>query len=422
MLAIRLFFQLSKESIRMAMRALVENKLRTFLSMLGIAMGIFCIVLVSTVVDSMKTNVNKSFESFGQNVIYVQKWPWIFSDNYPWWKYLNRPKATPRESEQLRQRLKDNALVHEVGYMTRVWGKTLKAEGETVEGVAALAVSYEYREINTVNLARGRYFTYFESRQGSQVIILGHTLANTLFPGREAVGKEVMFMGRKMTVIGVMALKGKSLFGPSEDELVIIPLNFLKKIVSETRFGEPSILVKGKENVKNIELEYAVLGAMRSIRRLRPQEDQDFALNKITMITGALDAIFGVLSIAGNVIGGFAILVGGFGIANIMFVSVKERTNLIGIQKALGAKRSFILFQFLIEAIVLSVIGGLAGIVLVALIASVATKFSGFEIILTAGNFIYGNIISISIGLLAGLIPAYSASRLDPVEAIRSKG
>lgn len=390
--------------------------------MLGIAMGIFCIVAVNAVVGSMKNSVNESFESFGKGVIYVQKWPFIFSDNYPWWKYVNRPEPTPREVSQLKEKLAGSPIVDEVAFMSQTWGKSVKYEGQVAERVTGMAVSHEYKEVNPLKIADGRYFSYFESKQGAQVLILGNTLATTLFSDEDPIGKEVVFMGRKMTVIGVLEKKGKGIMGPSEDEWVIFPLQFLSKLMSPTQFNRPSVLVKGMDGIDETELEYAILGAMRSIRRLKPEQDANFSLNKITMITGAINAVFSVLQLAGFVIGLFAILVGGFGIANIMFVSVKERTNLIGIQKALGAKRAFILFQFLTEAIVLSVFGGLIGIGFVFLGTLLAQFAFGFDVTLSLSNFMYGNLLSAGIGIIAGLIPAYNASRLDPVEAIRSKG
>lgn len=417
-----LYLQLGRESYSMAWQSLVQNKLRTFLSMLGIAMGIFCIVAVNAVVGSMKASVNESFESFGKGVIYIQKWPFIFSDNYPWWKYVNRPDPTPREVTQLKEKLAGNPLVKEVAFMTQTWGKSVKYEGQVAERVTGMAVSHEYKDVNPLDLALGRYFTYFESRQGAQVIVLGHTLATTLFSDEDPIGKQVVFMGRKMTIIGVLQKKGKGIMGPSEDEWVIFPLQFFNKLMNAAQFNRPSLLVKGADNIEETELEYAILGAMRSIRRLKPEQDANFALNKITMITGAINSVFAVLQMAGFVIGLFAILVGGFGIANIMFVSVKERTNLIGIQKALGAKRAFILFQFLTEAVVLAVFGGLIGMGFVFIGTLIAQVAMDFDVTLSLSNFVFGNVLSTAIGIIAGLIPAYGASRLDPVEAIRSKG
>lgn len=405
----------------MAVRALWVNKLRSILSLTGISIGIFCIILVWTFVDSMEANINKSFESLGQNVVYVQKWPWEFSNNYPWWKYMNRPKASLKESELLRERLLSNPLVKNVGYMFRLFRKTIKAEGNSAEDISGLAVSFNYNDINPVNVEYGRYFTESECRMGKPVIILGQTIATNLFGNADVAGREVQMMGRKLMVVGVLEVKGKSLIGNSEDESVIVPIEFVRKISNINRGGEPSILVKGVDGISSDDLDLTIKGAMRSIRRLSPREDDDFALNRLTMLTSIISGVFSVLHLGGGVIGIFSILVGGFGIANIMFVSVKERTAQIGIQKALGATNSFILFQFMVEAVMLSLIGGLIGVVFVYLATLGITAVMGIEVTLSAWNFILSNLISAVIGLLAGLIPAFSASRMDPVVAMRSK-
>lgn len=422
MRALRLFLQLTWEGFSMAVQALWVNKLRSILSLTGISIGIFCIILVWTFVDSMESNINKSFESLGQNVVYVQKWPWEFSNDYPWWKYMNRPRASLKESDLLKERLEENEVIKAVGYMFRIWGKTMKAGGNSVERVSGIAVSHNYSDINTVDIEYGRYFTEGDSRLGKPVIIMGQTIATNLFGSAEAaVGKELQFLGRKLTVIGVLKIKGRSMLGNSEDESIMIPIQFYRKIANLNRGGEPSILVKGEDGVMMEDLELTIKGAMRSIRRLKPKEDDDFALNKLTMLTSIISGIFGVLHMGGGIIGAFSILVGGFGIANIMFVSVKERTAQIGIQKSLGATNAFILFQFMVEAILLSLFGGLIGVLFVWLGTLIISGAMDMDIYLSAKNFFLSNIISASIGILAGLIPALSAARMDPVEAMRSK-
>lgn len=418
---LRLFFQLTMESFSMALQALWVNKLRSILSLAGISIGIFCIVLVWTFVDSMEANINKSFESLGQNVVYVQKWPWEFTQDYPWWKYMNRPKATLKESDILKERLAENPAVKEISYMFRIYGKTIKAEGTSIERVSGIAVGHTYSNINPVNIETGRYFTESESRLGKPVIILGYNLAINLFGTTDAISKEVQFYGRKLIVAGVVQRKGKSLLGNSEDDSVILPVEFLRKVANLNRGGEPSILVKGADDVDFEDLRLTIQGAMRGIRRLSPRDDDDFAMNRITMLTKIISGVFSVLHMGGSIIGAFSILVGGFGIANIMFVSVKERTAQIGIQKALGATNVFILFQFLIEAIILSLIGGLIGVFFVYLGSKGISSAMDIDVFISSTNFIYSNLISATIGLLAGMIPAISAARMDPVEAMRSK-
>ncbi|MDX5321190.1 MAG: ABC transporter permease [Bacteroidota bacterium] len=419
--SVRLFFQLGKESASMAIQALWVNKLRSILSLTGISIGIFCIILVWTMVDSMEANINKSFESLGQNVVYIQKWPWTFGSDYPWWKYMNRDRPSQREAALLKERLKEQPVISEVSFMYRFHRRTVKAEGNSIDNVTGLAVDHNYDQINAITLYRGRYFTETESRLGSPVIILGYTLALNLFGNEDPVGKEVQMMGRKLTVIGVNEKKGKSMLGNSEDDSVIVPVNYVGKITSLNRGGETSILVKGADFALKEDVEMTIQGAMRAIRRLRPKEDDDFALNRLTMLTRLIGEVFGVLNIAGGIIGIFSILVGGFGIANIMFVSVKERTPQIGIQKSLGATNAFILFQFLVEAVLLSLLGGLIGVLFVFLATKVASSAFDMDIFLSAYNFILSNVISALIGLIAGIVPAFVAARMDPVEAMRSK-
>lgn len=421
MTRLRLLIQLTGESFSMAIQALWVNKLRSALSLAGISIGIFCIVLVWTFVDSMEANINKSFESLGQNVVYVQKWPWEFSNDYPWWKYVNRPRASLRESDMLKERLENNPIIEEVAFMYRIFSPTIKAGGNSLENIGGIAVTYPYDRINRVDLVSGRYFTEGEAKVGRPVVILGYNLAMNLFGTTEIADKEVQLLGRKLLVIGVIKKKGKSLLGNSEDDTVILPVEYLQKIFNLNRGGEPTILVKGVTGVPTEDVQLTIIGSMRAIRRLSPRQEDNFALNRLTMLTTIISGVFGTLHTGGSIIGIFSILVGGFGIANIMFVSVKERTNQIGIQKALGAPNSFILFQFLTESVVLALFGGLVGIMLVYFATLVITGLMGMEVFLSAKNFVLSNLISGTIGLLAGMIPAVSAARMDPVEAIRSK-
>jgi len=211
------------------------------------------------------------------------------------------------------------------------------------------------------------------------------------------------------------------MLGNSDDKNVLIPINFAKNIIDiQNENYQPTIIVRGKKGISEEQLQSELHQLMRSIRRLKPNQDDSFALNQSTILSNGLDQLFGVMDIGGAIIGGFSILVGGFGIANIMFVSVKERTNIIGIQKSLGAKNYFILLQFLIESITLCFIGGLIGLGVV-FVGTLALKAAAdVKIVLDMSNIIWGVGMSVSIGIISGIIPAYSASRLNPVEAIRS--
>lgn len=414
-----LLLRLIRESMIMAWHALVVNKLRTILSLLGVTIGIFAIITVFTAVDSMERDVKGSVEKLGNNVIYVQKWPWAFGGDYPWWKYWQRPQPKMEELDQLTDR---SQLAENIAFMAFLSGQTLKAEGNSVENCDVNLVSHAYGKIAGFDLYDGRYFTEAESNGGYPVALVGYDVATNLFPNSGAIDKKITIKGRKATIIGVFAKEGESLIGNSHDNTVIIPVNYGRKFIDvrSDRSG-PMFMVKALPNVTNQELIDELRGNMRSIRRLRPSEEDNFALNETKLLSSQVGQMFDAIGVAGAIIGGFSILVGGFGIANIMYVSVRERTPLIGIQKSLGAKNYFILIQFLTEAIILCLIGGLLGIFFVYLATLLAANFD-FNMSLSVGNVITGITISVLIGLISGLFPAAKASRLDPVEAIRSNG
>ncbi len=413
-----LFLKLCKESFLFAISALVVNKLRTILSLLGISIGIFAIISVFTVVDSLQNNLQMSITSLGDNVVYIQKWSWTFGSDYPWWKYMNRPLPGYSELEEVRRR---STLAKAVSFMADLPGSIIKYKDNSVENADFIGVASEYENIKSFEIAEGRYFTDNEIEFGRGICLIGADIAENLFPSRTAVGETVTAEGRKLTVIGVFKKEGKSMMGNSMDNLLIIPINYARNIIDIRKERmDPFIMVKGKPGITNDQLIDELRGVMRSIRKLKPREEDNFALNETKLLTIQLESLFGFISIAGWIIGGFSILVGGFGIANIMFVSVKERTNIIGIQKSLGAKNYFILLQFLVEAVVLSLLGGIIGLIIVYVGTLIAGGMFDFNLQLTQGNIFLGLFVSAIIGIISGFVPAWTASRMDPVEAIRS--
>ncbi|MBY0245461.1 MAG: ABC transporter permease [Sphingobacteriaceae bacterium] len=412
-----ILIRLIGESFRFALDALRQNKLRTMLSLLAITIGIFTIIGVFSSVDTFRANLQKSVDKLGSNTLFVQKWPWVF-DDFPWWKYVNRPQPSLRDYQALKKRM-DN--VDGIAYEVSVNSKTIKYRSNAVEGATINAATQDYDKTWNLDFQEGRYFTEMEGRTGAPICILGADIAEGLFADDTAIGKQIKMMGRRVTVVGVFKKEGDDMMGMSQDKNVLISLSFAKGLfdIQGDNFG-PQITVRGKENIALSEVESELMGLMRSIHKIKPGSPDDFSLNKTTMISNKLDSLFSMVNIGGWVIGGFSILVGGFSIANIMFVSVKERTPLIGIQKSLGAKNYFILLQFMFEAVILALIGGFLGLLLVFLLTKLLAAVADFEIILSFANILLGLSISFVIGLISGFWPAYAASKLDPVEAIRS--
>jgi len=401
-----------------AFDALRQNKLRTMLSLLGVTIGIFTIITVRSAVDTLRNNLQQSVDKLGNNSIYIQKWPWIFSDDFPWWKYMQRPDPSLREYDQLRKR---STLAYGISYEIAFSSRTIKYQSNTIEGATINAVMQDHDKVWNFDLSQGRYFTEIESSNGEPVAVIGFDIAQHLFPNGDAVGKQLKVMGRYVTIIGVFTKEGDDMLGDSDDKNVLLPINFVKDIIDVQNDNyQPQIVVRGKPGVTVDELESELHMLMRSIRRQSPNQEDSFSLNKTTMISNQLDSLFGFLDVAGIIIGGFSVLVGGFGIANIMFVSVKERTNIIGIQKSLGAKNYFILLQFLIESVVLCLMGGIIGLTFVFLGTLAIQGAFDVKVILDLNNIIRGISISVVIGMVSGIVPAYFASRLNPVEAIRS--
>jgi len=413
-----IIYKFLRESLLFALNALRSNKLRTVLTLSGVTIGIFSIVTVFTLIDFLETKIRESVQSLGENVVYVQKWPWTPPEGeseYPWWRYLSRPVPKMEEQKVIERK---SQLAETSAFMMASQRKVLY-ENNSYDNVTVFGVSHSFDECWSFEIAQGRYFSPFESKNGANVVVLGADIATELFRGEEAIGKRVKMMGRKLTVIGVLLREGDDMFGNSLDKNIILPINYAKGIFNvRSERVDPLIIVKAKEGVSVDDLKGELEGILRAERRIKPAEENTFALNQITIVQKQFDSLFSVIDIAGWLIGGFSILVGGFGIANIMFVSVKERTRIIGIQKALGAKRKFILWQFLFESVFLSVLGGTIGLLIVLIISIAVNASMDLGITLTFFNIFRGVSVSVILGVLSGYIPANSASKLDPVVAI----
>lgn len=414
-----LLIKLFKESALFAATSIAANKLRTLLTLLGITIGIFSIISVFSVVDALERQIRTSIESLGNNVVYIQKWPWQFGGDFQWWRYVNRP--SPRLSE-LDELLKRTYTVEAATFMAST-SRTVEYMNTSAENITILGVSPGYEQVRAFDMEDGRYFSFLEANSGRNVAVLGFDLAGNLFQNTDPVGKEIKIFGRNIQVIGVLKKEGSGGFGNSQDEFVIMPVSYMNQFidVNSERFS-PQLIAKAKPEISNEELIDDITSVMRSLRRLKPFADDNFSINEASLLTKGFDGLFAILKMAGWIIGGFSILVGGFGIANIMFVSVRERTSIIGIQKAMGAKNYFIMWQFLFEAVLLSVIGGAVGLLLVFTGTKIVASTFDLDFALTLSNIMLGLNVSAVIGLVSGFVPAWSASRLDPVEAIRSTG
>lgn len=412
-------FRVLKESLRQAEQQLVSNKLRSFLTLLGITIGIFCVIAVLSAVDSLEDNLVESFEKLGNDVLYIDKNTWTEDPGNNYWKYMARPSPNLEDLKAIQRKSK---LAQFASLSVFIPSSQIKTGKTYVEGAYFAGITEDYDRVIKMEFEDGRYFSSAEFQNGSDQIIVGNKLATGLFPRGDAVGKEVKAMGRKFTIVGVLKIEGASLINIMPvDEAAFFPYKTMRKMIninSNSNWGT-MLNVKAKRGEDLEEMKYELASIIRPVRGLKPRDEDNFAINQVTMLTSIIESVFKVLNIAGFVIGLFAMLVGAFGVANIMFVSVKERTPLIGIKMALGAKRYFILLEYLAEAVILCLIGGIAGLLMVWGILSLFSIILQFEMYISMTNILIGLILSIIIGIISGIVPALHASRMDPVEAIR---
>lgn len=412
-----LYLRLLSESFSFAINALRNNKLRTLLSLLGVTIGIFSIIAVLAAVDSMDKKIKEDLSDMDMNTIYLMNFSFGPSE-VPRWKREQFPKVTYDEFEFLKKSIPS---IDKISFNFFARNESVKFESKTVNSIRVKPSTEDFFDIEPIKIETGRLFNAAESNSGSPVIVIGSEVANGLFENTDPIGKKVRLYGQKLTVIGVLKKQGQGMFGDSNDVAVFFPVNFLRRMYGDENDAlRAAILIKPEKGIDIEEFKAELAQKLRVHRGVKTGEIDNFFMNVLSGFTDFIDNIVGQMNAIGWGISAFSLLVGGFGIANIMFVSVKERTNLIGIQKALGAKNKFILFQFLFEAVILSLIGGLIGMFLVWVIAIILSSTLDFEFVLSTSNMLLGSGLAAFIGLIAGIIPAISASKLDPVEAIRS--
>ncbi|HIZ84883.1 MAG TPA: ABC transporter permease [Candidatus Coprenecus stercoravium] len=417
---LRIVGGLVAESASFAFFSIRSDKLRTFLSLFGVTVGIFSIVAVFCAVDSLKTNIMEGVSSFGSEVVYVDRFPMTQPEDgtqLQWWDYLRRPEITEEEFVYVSR---NASLAGSVVYM--VMGSGNVSCGRRSYGDAYLLITTDgLEDVMGIGIEEGRGFSALEAGGGTNVAVIGHTVALHLFGSEYPVGRKIKVRGRSTTVIGVLAAQGESMAAMVDaDNAVIMPLQYGKTVL-ESAWSPGMMMAVPGEGVRRQEFLDELRMLMRSCRGLAPSEEDNFAINEMTFLLEMLDDVFAGISRAGWIIGAFSLLIGGFGIANIMFVSVQERMSQIGIQKALGAKRYVILTQFMVEASFLSLAGGLVGILLVFLLSMPVNAVAGyFTIHISVSNVFSGMLIAVVLGILSGLIPAWKAASLDPVQAINA--
>ena len=405
-------------SFRMALQELKVNKLRTFLSLFGITIGIFCIIGVLATVDSLERKVQTDIKTLGSNTIYIDKWNYGGGPDYPWWKYMKRPNVKIEELDVIKQ--KSELASFAAFFVSR--NVNFSYLDNILSNTSIYGVTSEFNSIQTIDIDQGRYLIESDFQRGAAVGIIGFRVAEELYGKPEkAVGKEISYGGRKVYVVGVIKKQGQSLIGGfNYDECMIVPYRYFASIYSPET-SNPNIIVQGKTNIASAALQDELNGVMRQLRKLSPTQEDNFTCNDVAMFSEQVNGFFGQVTAGGWAIAGLSLIVGAFGVANIMFVTVRERTSQIGLKKAIGAKKSTILTEFLLESAFLCIIGGLVGLSLVWLLSLVLSSVLPFPIFIAPNIVILGLSICIVLGVLAGIIPASIAAKMDPVVAIRTK-
>ena len=402
----------------MALQELKVNKLRTFLSLFGITIGIFCIIGVLATIDSLKAKIQNDLSSFGNNTIYIDKWDYSGGPEYPWWKFMKRPNMKVEEMEIIKK--KSNLASNMAFFMSNQ--ASFSYEENVLKGVNIYGITSEYKAVQSFNIGYGRYFSEADFLRGGPLGVIGYKVAEELFGKAEkALGKTISYGGRRVMVIGVIEKQGSAIInGFDYDKSVLTTYNYFASIYNPDN-SNPYIMVQAKPGVPSALLQQELTGVMRQIRKLSPTQEDNFTCNDVAQFKDQIDSVFGSINSGGWAIAGLSLIVGAFGVANIMFVTVRERTSQIGLKKAIGAKSSTILYEFLLESAFLCIIGGLVGLFLVWILAVALGAVLPFPLHIAPSIVFLALSICIILGVISGIIPASIAAKMNPVEAIRTK-
>jgi len=406
-----------RNSLKLTFQELRVNKLRTALSLTGVALGIFCIIGVLATVGSLERNIQNEVKSLGSNTIYIDKWDYSGGPDQPIWKFRARPTPKFEEADMVRKRA---VLLDDISYLMQTQ-TNISHKDDLLQSVSVYGINEAQMVIQPLSFDQGRFFSASEFNAGSNVCLIGFTNAEVLFGSTErALGKHIDIKGKKAIIVGVIKKEGKNMIGWDYDNCIMIPYKFCKQLFDENN-SNPILIAKGKDGVTPAALMDELKGIMRQIRRLSPTQEDNFSLNSVEAFSKAITGFFATVNVVGAIIGGISLIVGLFGIANIMFVTVRERTSIIGLKKAIGAKKGSILFEFLMEATILCILGGAMGLFFVWILTLVLSGPLDFPVYISIPMLIATIIICVAVGILAGIIPASQAAKMDPVAAIRSK-
>ena len=405
-------------SFKMAIGELKANKLRTFLSLFGITIGIFCIIGVLATIDSLQSKIKSDLSSFGNNSVYIDKWDYSGGPEYPWWKFVKRPSMKMEEMDFVK---KKSTLASNMAFVMQTQ-ESFSYEDNILKGVNIYGITPEYKNIQSFNIGYGRFLSESDFTRGVPYVVIGYKVAEELYgKADKGVGKTITYKGRKLLVIGVIEKQGSAIInGYDYDKSTIVTHNYMASVYNPDNLG-PVIMVQPKPGITSKALQEELTGIMRQIRKLSPTQDDNFTCNDVAQFKEQVESVFGAVNQGGWAIAGLSLIVGAFGVANIMFVTVRERTSQIGLKKAIGAKSSSILYEFLLESAFLCIIGGLVGLFLVWILALALSSFLPFAITIAPSIIFLAFSICIILGVVSGIIPASIAAKMNPVEAIRTK-